>query len=72
MLQPGDSELSQDQRNLCISISIVDDEESEGFHQFSIELQINGSQPGVVVSPNTITVNIADSDSKFHIEIFCA
>ena len=65
LLESDDSELSQDQRTLCINVSIVDDVEFEGLHQFSIELQLNTSQPQVAVSPNTITVNIADNEGMF-------
>ena len=50
--------------NLGISVAIVDDE-GKISPVYSIELQINASQPGVAVSPNT---NITDNEGMLHLK----
>ena len=48
-----------------VEIDIKDDEIAEITKSFSVELSIPAGQQAILGSPNTLTVQIEDNDSKF-------
>lgn len=65
---PSDNNVA---RRHCVSIAIMDDQLFEDTETFSLELTLNDSSVGVLISPNFTIVHIFDNDGELlHQKIF--